>query len=337
MRNLRKLLKPGGFLLIGEGSSDGMCQYGAGFIFGTLPGWWAGVDEGRTLSPLISVSQWDAILKRNGFSGIDTMSPPKLFDTFGLTLLVSQAVDDRIHRIRDPLSFPANWTIKEVVIVGGQTPRVAQLAHGLEHIFTELGSQVYVYKTVEETDGNRVMNAGAAIISLTDLDQPVFQDITSERWYGFKKLFEGEKSVLWLTQGRLEDQPYCNASVGFGRVARHEEDDLRLQFLDIPDPNQIEARTIAEIFVRFTTNPPVGDNILYTVEPEIVIDAQGRELAPRLGPLSAANDRLNSTRRSITHEVDLRKSVVELQQDSHGCFIRQRSRYETSEEIIGYV
>ena len=56
IRNLRKLLKPGGFLLIGEGSSEGMVQYGAGFIFVTLPGWWLGVDEGRTISPLASFS-----------------------------------------------------------------------------------------------------------------------------------------------------------------------------------------------------------------------------------------------------------------------------------------
>ena len=336
MTNLRKMLKPGGFLLIGEGSSEGMCQLGAGFIFGTLPGWWAGVDEGRTLSPLCSVSQWDTVLRRNGFSGIDTMSPDKLFDTFGLTLLLSQAVDTRMELIREPLSSPDNLTAGEVIIVGGQTLPVAHLAQGLERIFTKLGSQVHTYKTLEKLD-ERVMNDGAAIISLVDLDQPAFQDITPERWEGFKKLFQGEKSVLWLTKGRLADEPYCNMVVGFGRSAAHEEDQLRLQFLDIPDPSKIGARNIAETFVRFTNKQLEGGDILYTVEPEIVMDTQGRELVPRLGYMSTANDRLNSTRRPITHEVDVRKSAVELQQDSNGCFIRQLSRFETSEEIAGYV
>ena len=336
IRNLRKLLKPGGFLLIGEGSSEGMVQYGAGFIFGTLPGWWLGVDEGRTLSPLASVSQWDTILRRNGFSGVDTMHPPKLFDTFGLTLLCSQAVDTRMEIIREPLSSPANLTSKEVVIVGGQTKPVAHLVKGLEQILTGLGSQVFAYKSLEELD-DRVMNAGVAIISLADLDKPAFQDITPERWYGFRKLFVGEKSMLWLTKGRLEDEPYCNMTVGFSRSAAHEEDDLRLQFLDIPDVRKIDARTIAETFVRLTNKQLEGDDILYIVEPEIVIDAQGRELVPRLGYMSAANDRLNSTRRPITHEVDVRKSAVELQQDSKGCSIRQLSRFEMSEEFTGYV
>ena len=313
-----------------------MVQYGAGFIFGTLPGWWLGVDEGRTLSPLASVSQWDTILRRNGFSGVDTMHPPKLFDTFGLTLLCSQAVDTRMEIIREPLSSPANLTSKEVVIVGGQTKPVAHLVKGLEQILTGLGSQVFAYKALEELD-DRVMNAGVAIISLADLDKPAFQDITPERWYGFRKLFVGEKSMLWLTKGRLEDEPYCNMTVGFSRSAAHEEDDLRLQFLDIPDVRKIDARTIAETFVRLTNKQLEGDDILYIVEPEIVIDAQGRELVPRLGYMSAANDRLNSTRRPITHEVDVRKSAVELQQDSKGCSIRQLSRFEMSEEFTGYV
>lgn len=62
IRKIRKLLKPGGFLLIGEGSSESVVQYVVGLVFGTLPVWWLGVDEGRNLLTLASVSQWDTIL-----------------------------------------------------------------------------------------------------------------------------------------------------------------------------------------------------------------------------------------------------------------------------------
>ena len=334
--NLRKLLKPGGFLLIGEGSSDGMCALGASFIFGTLPGWWRGVDEGRILSPLVTFSQWDAILKRNGFSGIDTMASAKIVEILGLNLLVSQAVDARINFIREPLASPANLQLKEVFIVGGQTLPVAHLAQGIESILTDLGTDVHVCKTLEDID-DKTMDPGAALISLADLDHPVFKDITPEKWHGFKKLFEGEKSVLWLTRGRLADEPYCNMTVGFGRSAVHEEDTLRLQFLDVIDADKISAWTVAETFVRLNAKQLDREDILYTLEPEIIIDAQGRELVPRLGYISAANNRLNSTRRHITHEVEMSKAVVELQQDSDGCFINQLSRYEMSAETAGYV
>ena len=218
--------------------------------------------------------------------------------------------------------------------MGGQTEAVAHLVQGVDQILTGLGSQVFTYETIEKVD-DMVMNPGATILSLADLDKPVFQDINPERWYGFRKLFVGEKSVLWLTRGRLEDEPYCNMTVGFSRSAAHEEDDLRLQFLDIPDVSKIDAQTIAETFVRFTNKQLEGEDILYTVEPEIIIDVQGRELVPRLGYMSAASDRLNSIRRPIMHEVDVRESTVELQQDSNGYSIRQLSRFETLEHYIG--
>ena len=52
MRNLRRLLKPGGFLLIGEGGRDGPLQACAGFIFGPLPGWWQGIRKAGASLPL---------------------------------------------------------------------------------------------------------------------------------------------------------------------------------------------------------------------------------------------------------------------------------------------
>ncbi len=332
MRNLRKLLKPGGFLIIGEGSSDGPLQSGDGFIFGALPGWWLGVDEGRNLSPFVNVPQWDAILKRTGFSGIDTISPPKFLDTFGVILFVSQAVDDRINFVREPLSSPTYINMKKLVIVGGRTKPVAHAVHGLENIFTGLAGQVIVYKTLEDVDYS-VVDAESTVISLSELDQPVFKDITTERWYGFRKMFEVERTILWLTSGRLEDEPFSNMIVGFGRSVVHELEDLRLQFLDVPDISKIDYRTIAESLVRFHAKDIEGDDILYTAEPEIVIDAGGHQLVPRLQPIPAANDRYNSIQRLITHRIDASKSVVELQQNGNSCTIRKLSRYEIPTEI----
>lgn len=67
-----------------------------------------------------------------------------------------------------------------------------------------------------------------------------------------------------------------------------------------------------------------------------MIDAEGHQLVPRLEPISAANDRYNSIQRPITHQVDVSKSVVELQSNGNSCTIRQLSRYETLKEITGY-
>ncbi|RYP47174.1 hypothetical protein DL768_006724 [Monosporascus sp. mg162] len=331
--NLRKLLKPGGLLVLGEGASDGAMQAGAGFIFGTLPGWWLGVDEGRTLSPLVNASEWEVILKGAGFSGIDTMSPPQLFDAFGITLFVSTAVDKRIEFARDPLGATTSPVYKRAVVLGGRTAPVSNLVQSLRSVLAPVASQVLMYKSVEQLD-ETVLDSETVVVSLVDLEEPVFKDLTSERWSKFKKLFVGERTILWFTLGRLEDEPYCNMTVGFGRSAMHEEEALRVQFVDIADVRNIDAQKFAQYLLRFTAHMLDDEDLLYTKEPEIIIDSQGRELVPRLFPIKDANDRLNSVTRPIFHQVDIGNSVVELQQSSTGPSLRQLSRYETSEELV---
>lgn len=335
MRNIRRLLKPGGFLIVGEGSSDGPLQSGDGFIFGALPGWWLGVDEGRTLSPFVNVDQWDSILRRTGYSGIDTLSPPEFLETFGVILFVSQAVDDRITFLREPLSpstsAPNDSTLEKVVIVGDLTKPVAHLVHELEVIFKGLRKQVIVYTALEDVDYS-IIDTNPTVIVLAELDHPVFKDITEDRWYALRSMFEVGKTLLWLTSGRLEDDPFSNMTVGFGRSAVHETADLRLQFLDIPDPAKIDPRSIAETLVRSQATDPDDNGILWTFEPEIVVDAEGRQLVPRLRPISAANDRYNSSRRSISHRVDMGQSIVEMQPGHKNCTFRQLSRYDIREE-----
>ncbi|KAF1352009.1 hypothetical protein BDV97DRAFT_293724 [Delphinella strobiligena] len=332
MRNLRRLLKPGGFLIIGEGSSDGPLQSGDGFIFGALPGWWLGVDEGRNLSPFINVPQWDAILKRTGFSGIDTISPPKFLDTFGVILFVSQAIDDRVRFIREPLSLPhMSASITKLAIIGGVTETVAKAVAKLKTVLSHVAGQVIVYKRLEDVNHD-IIGADTTVLSLSELDQPVFKDLTEERWHSFKKLFESERTILFLTSGRIQHEPFSNMIVGFGRSAVHELDDLRLQFLDLPDVSKIDATAVAETLMRYDSKQLEGNDILYTAEPELIVDAEGRQLVPRLDSIITANSRYNSISRDIYHKVDVSNAVVELLQDSMGSTLRQIQRYEASED-----
>ncbi|TGO47720.1 hypothetical protein BOTNAR_0510g00040 [Botryotinia narcissicola] len=64
LENVRSLLRPGGKLILME-PTENLPHYG--LVFGSLAGWWAGVDEGRTLSPMLSRSAWIQKLSKNGF------------------------------------------------------------------------------------------------------------------------------------------------------------------------------------------------------------------------------------------------------------------------------
>lgn len=66
--NIHKLLNPGGVLGLVELTQ--LTPY-FNMSFGSLAGWWLGVEEGRTESPLQSAEQWHSQLKQTGFSGID--------------------------------------------------------------------------------------------------------------------------------------------------------------------------------------------------------------------------------------------------------------------------
>ncbi|KXT12059.1 hypothetical protein AC579_4694 [Pseudocercospora musae] len=333
VRNARRLLRPGGWLLIGECDPDGRLRDSGSFIFGMLTGWWKGVQDGRRLSPFISAKEWDLVLRENGFAGIETMSPETLGVPFGIIAMAAQAVDERMTIIRAPLSSPTNLEVDEVLIIGGVTDLVANGVEELRQTLTGLGARISNYKTMEEL-GGKLDQPGIAIISLADLDSPVFRDMTSDRWASFQKLFIGSKSMLWLTAGRLKTELYSNMTLGFGRTALHEDSDLRLQFLDFDSISQLDFRVIAEKFVVFTNHTVLEashkKHILHTSEREIIIDGEGRELVPRLAHQVRLNDRLSSTRRIVEHPTDMRYQELALEQNSSGCFLRHLSRFDNS-------
>ncbi|KAI4160859.1 MAG: hypothetical protein LQ342_005384 [Letrouitia transgressa] len=70
VQHARTLLRPGGYLILVEVTGDLLRMP---FLMGGLPGWWLGVNEGRRLSPGISLVQWDELLQATGFSGVENV------------------------------------------------------------------------------------------------------------------------------------------------------------------------------------------------------------------------------------------------------------------------
>lgn len=326
LRNARRLLRPGGFLLVGEANNHIQPGSLPGVIFGTLPGWWLGQDEGRLLSPLVSTEQWDTLLKSTGFSGIDLTAPDELQRFFGATLLLSQAVDDTVNFLRAPLApaaTPATLPLTDTLaIVGGQNARTAILINELKTILKEFAGQVHVFETLEDFASHEVA-LSSPVISLTELDNPIFKDMTATRFTALKKTFGSARDLLWITSGRRWQEPFANMTVGFGRTARNEMPGLRLQFLDIEDVKNLDAWKIAEVFLRLRVKVEDKKNILWPLEPEIVIDSDRCELLPRLRHSSTRNDRYNSTRRVVTRDVDFKSLPISMESRNDGCIFRE--------------
>lgn len=68
LSHVRKLLKPGGKLLLVETTQD---RLDTQLIFGTLPDWWLSEEPYRKDSPHMSLNVWAEVLSATGFTGVD--------------------------------------------------------------------------------------------------------------------------------------------------------------------------------------------------------------------------------------------------------------------------
>jgi SAM-dependent methyltransferase len=109
MKNVRSLLRPGGYLLISE--LTGLENLSKHFLFSGLPSWWVGEEPDRQMQSIVPTLRWDELLRETGFSGIDVV----VHDTADeekhtSALLVSQAINDSFLRLREPLNdISAVW------------------------------------------------------------------------------------------------------------------------------------------------------------------------------------------------------------------------------------
>ncbi|CAG8953568.1 hypothetical protein HYFRA_00010026 [Hymenoscyphus fraxineus] len=175
MRHVRRLLKPGGYLVMMEMTGDMLRM---GFIMGALTGWWFGAqmgDEGRQWSPALLLVQWDDLLQRTGFSGVDqAVADHTVSQKHQVTTLVSQAVDEQFNVLRSPLSnlglLPT--LSHRLVILGGETLPIARLAKDLKKKLASWISSIDTISNLESLSLDPLERV--SVISLTELDQSLF-------------------------------------------------------------------------------------------------------------------------------------------------------------------
>jgi hybrid polyketide synthase/nonribosomal peptide synthetase ACE1 len=336
LRNLRRLLCPGGFLIVNESTSSAFAR--DGFVFGTMTGWWLGAEEGRTLSPLVEPEYWDEALRNSGFSGIDTITPDAFQDTHSNAVFVSQAIDDTVLFLREPLSAPVPTTVyaggdgaslEDLVIIGGSTLRTGRAVSDLKRVLrAHVSGSITFFKSLLDLPADFKPSPDTCVLNISELDVPVFEDLTAAGFEALKRLVAVEHTILWVTRGKLSGDPAASMSVGFLRTATHEVPGLRVQCVDL-DPGagngRVDASVLAETLLRFRHLTRIQNSLdapppLWSVELEIAVDTEGRQLVSRYLPDNDANDRFNSARRTITRELDVREAAAVVEKDKTGGY-----------------
>ncbi|KAL8678456.1 MAG: hypothetical protein Q9186_005194 [Xanthomendoza sp. 1 TL-2023] len=316
MKNVRRLLKPGGHVLMAEVTNND--QIRGGFIFGALPGWWLGAEDGRILSPCVSPAQWDSILRRTGFSGIDSITSDQDNFPYPGSIILSQAVDPQIKLLRRPLIAPCPPELRKplsegLLILGGATLRTRVIVEELSETLTRFYSHVDVVETISEVTSEHLL-ASTCVLSLVELDEPVFENITAQSFEGLKRVCSQERVIMWFTHGRRAESPESNMTYGFVRSQLWEVPDLHTQLIDLESASLPGSNFFAETFVRFChliawEKASQLQKVLWSVEPELVFK-DNHFLIPRLSHWKSANDRLNSAKRRIVEKAALEDTRV---------------------------
>jgi hybrid polyketide synthase/nonribosomal peptide synthetase ACE1 len=341
LAHTRALLKPGGYLLILELTMP-LEVIRTNTIFGVLPGWWLGVDDGRKLSPTISRGAWHSQLRKTGFSGIDTINIDVSPITWPASVVVSQAVDDRVQFLRRPLSAPSTSVpiyIESLVILGTGSLELARVAEELqEHLQPFCGDVVILDSLPTEKEASNMIPM-STFINLVDLDSPIFEDITEHSMECVKRMSELAKNILWVTQGALVDEPYHMASIAFCRALRTEAPHLSLNNLDIANIKQDNIpKLIAEHLLQLCALDEWEHEpqpLLWSKEREAFIE-DGKIKIPRMIADSNRNARLNSGRRKVTKPVIGSSDKVSFSApsgDSPACLVNQPSLSDQASPI----
>ncbi len=89
LQHIHRLLNPGGMLVLLEGTAR---LRWLDLIFGLTEGWWRFTDHQlRSAYPLISASQWQTLLNKNGFKEAVTISPEQEGVLFQQAVIITQA------------------------------------------------------------------------------------------------------------------------------------------------------------------------------------------------------------------------------------------------------
>ncbi|KAI8623341.1 reducing type I polyketide synthase [Xylariaceae sp. FL1651] len=233
MKNVRKLLKDNGKLILVETTRD---TAELNLIFGSLPGWWLSEEPERKLSPNMSLETWDKYLRQAGFSGLDLnvwdCEDPEYQ---AMSCIMSTAQADQLPQFERSVTIvyaddppPSSWTVSLMEKIVHET--------GVTPILSDLISS--------ET-------AGKVCIFLSGLEG-VSQCYDEGNFNHIKRLITDSKGVLWVTTGSALDcqVPENALHLGLLRTARLEDTSKTYISLDLDPERHSWSPESAEAIIR---------------------------------------------------------------------------------------
>ncbi|KAJ5682101.1 uncharacterized protein N7477_002041 [Penicillium maclennaniae] len=300
-----------------------------GLVLGGLSGWWQGHQEGRVLSPCISVDGWSELMTKSGFSGVDACVSRHPDLPIPFSIMVTQAVNSRINFLRNPFLQNEHvlW-VERLTIIGGKTDQTTAIITDIINAVGPNYNTISVSPSLDDINPDELPVMGT-VLSLAELDEHAFVSMTPVKLRSLQELFTKCKNILWVGYGAQGDNPFAQMVTGVQRTLVMEMNHLRIQSLNLDTLDDARSDLIATRLLQlqavdiWSQEGQMNDLLWYT-EPEMAL-RDGKTLIPRFRPNLEQNDRYNSSKRLILKSVDRKQSVVNIQKSESGYEVLETS------------
>ncbi|KAF7953322.1 hypothetical protein EAE96_006533 [Botrytis aclada] len=214
LQNCRKLLKPGGKLVMLENTQPDLIR--TGFVFGTLEGWWLSTENFRSNGPCVSEETWHTVLLQNGFTGVD--------------FSIRDTDDARYHEYSLIVSTASNedtpLTVQKIIFLVdlASSQQVEVVKNIRECLKGSIDIEIQVLSFKETIS---IANAQSSfLVFLPEIEVPFLYNLSSSDFNFLKQTCVSAKNLLWVTHSS-KDTGYAafNGLVdGLARVLRSELD-----------------------------------------------------------------------------------------------------------------
>ncbi|RHZ54154.1 type I polyketide synthase [Aspergillus thermomutatus] len=239
LKNVRKLLKPGGKLVLFEIIRPGAIR--TTFVFGLFEGWWRGLEPYRQKNPCVDSAQWESHLKEAGFSGCDVVIDDYSHeDCQEASLILSTAVHDTSMMEKSP---------KISIVIDPANYAQVELAGELEAQLRSAGL-ANITRTGVEYSLEREDRTNSLDIAILEGYSPYLYDINEQEFQRVQSLLTSTRNLVWVNGGGGHQPcPKYRLVDGLFRVLREENHRTRLTILSLEQKASIkqQARQIAKL------------------------------------------------------------------------------------------
>ncbi|KAL8665801.1 MAG: hypothetical protein Q9202_001923 [Teloschistes flavicans] len=259
LKNVRKLLKPGGKLILVELIAPKKTCIG--LIFGLLPGWWLSSESYRDMGPCIAAHDWNDLLVQTGFSGVDlNFKDYKAEVCHDWSALIATASPEVTQKPQ---------TSKATVIMDTRSSHQHRMAEELGHVLKTQGDSMDICTLAEAASFEDI--GTRHFILIRDLEAPLLRDIDPESFSALQRLLTSAGKILWVTRGGNDSVSSVNHAMADGLCRTSCEENPRVSLVKLalaatePTSSTTDIAHIVNVFRSTTWGHESG-----IIEPELL-------------------------------------------------------------------